>query len=100
MPKEITYTNDPAFLLVGQNEYSEGSDEANKYIGTGEGKWLQRGIHIGWVKGKSVEIGAASFDPSHERPSDGVFMSLDRDGINRLIKSLRKARDQAYGADA
>ena len=47
-----------------------------------------------------VEVGVASFDPAREQPSDGVFMSLDRDGINRLVRSLRKARDAAFGSDA
>lgn len=30
----------------------------------------------------------------------GWFADLDRDGINRLIRLLRKARDAAFGADA
>lgn len=30
----------------------------------------------------------------------GLWCDLDRHGINRLIRTLRKARDQAYGADA
>ena len=30
----------------------------------------------------------------------GLWCDLDRAGINRLIRTLRKARDQAYGADA
>lgn len=30
----------------------------------------------------------------------GLFMDLDRNTINQLIKTLRKARDQAYGQDA
>lgn len=29
----------------------------------------------------------------------GWFMSLDRRGINDLIRHLRKARDQAFGRD-
>lgn len=29
----------------------------------------------------------------------GLWATLDRDGINRLIRSLRRARDQAYGKD-
>ena len=33
-------------------------------------------------------------------PFDGWRVTLDRAGINRLIRSLRKARDAAYGADA
>jgi hypothetical protein len=30
----------------------------------------------------------------------GVWATLDRHGINRLIRLLRKARDSAFGADA
>lgn len=31
---------------------------------------------------------------------EGVFVALDREGCNRMIRALRKARDQAYGQDA
>jgi hypothetical protein len=31
---------------------------------------------------------------------DGWHATLDRDGINRLIRQLRRARDAAYGTDA
>ena len=30
----------------------------------------------------------------------GMCADLDREQINRLIRTLRKARDQAFGADA
>lgn len=32
--------------------------------------------------------------------AEGFFVDLDRDALNRLIRVLRKARDQAYGSDA
>jgi hypothetical protein len=32
--------------------------------------------------------------------TEGWFVNLDRASINRLIRALRKARDQAFGADA
>lgn len=32
-------------------------------------------------------------------PFDGWYADLDRAGINRLIKALRRARDQAFGRD-
>ena len=35
-----------------------------------------------------------------ERGYAGVWADLDRAGINRLIRILRKARDAAFGADA
>ena len=98
MPKEITYSDSPAFLAMPDgNEYAENSREAEKADG---GKGRRRGVHVGWVKGRYVEIGIASFDPSRELANDGVFTSLDLEGLNRLIRSLRKARDQAYGSDA
>jgi len=31
--------------------------------------------------------------------ADGMFVDLDRRGINRLIRNLRRARDQAFGRD-
>lgn len=33
-------------------------------------------------------------------PEFGVFTTLDRAGINKLIRSLRRARDDAFGKDA
>jgi hypothetical protein len=33
-------------------------------------------------------------------PFDGWYVHLDRAGINRMIRALRRARDSAYGADA
>lgn len=52
-----------------------------------------------------IEIGDPEFD---QGPPDfeagqlcrGFAVMLDRDGINRLIRMLRKARDQAFGTDA
>lgn len=32
-------------------------------------------------------------------PCDGLYVSLDRGRVNRVIKMLRKARDAAYGRD-
>lgn len=39
-------------------------------------------------------------EPGDEpEPFDGWRITLDRGGINRLIRSLRRARDQAFGRD-
>lgn len=99
MPKELIYGDEPYLKMPDGNEYAEYSVEAGEHKDQG-GKWMQRGVHVGWTRGRFVEVGAAAFDPSRQMPNDGVFMTLDRDGINRLIRALRKARDQAYGADA
>ena len=39
-------------------------------------------------------------EPIQGDPFNGWYVSLDRDGLNRLIRVLRKARDAAFGADA
>lgn len=99
MPKELTYSNHSSFLLMPDgNEIPEG-DATEEQLR--ESKYYRRGVQVGWVKGLgNVEIGAASFDPSREMPTDGVFMSLDRDGLNRLIRSLQKAGRESFGTDA
>lgn len=38
-------------------------------------------------------------DPTRQA-LDGWHVTLDREQLNRLIRSLRRARDSAYGADA
>ena len=65
-------------------------------------------VRVGWNKvGSYVEL--ATVNPTSKEPLDpitmggegyGWYVLLDRDGINRLIRTLRKARDQAFGADA
>jgi hypothetical protein len=57
--------------------------------------WLQ----VGWSRDTFVQIGVRAENES-EHPDAVRFCDLDREGINKLIRALRKARDQAYGADA
>ena len=57
----------------------------------------------GWVQVASLR--AEPVPSSHDAPAhftcpNGLYVNLDRDGINRLIRALRKARDRAFGADA
>lgn len=44
-----------------------------------------------------VQIGCKPHEPEYDA---GWFVNLDRADINRLIRALRKARDQVFGADA
>jgi hypothetical protein len=99
MPKEITYGDSPTFLAMPDgNEISERDvDPANPPEG---GKWRRRGVHVGWVRDRQVEVGIAAFDPAKEQPNDGIFLTLDRNGLNRLIRSLQKAGRSAFGTDA
>lgn len=81
-------------------------------------------IEVGWGRERSVQIGITTHDGipviakiagiENPSPADfgrmgadpdspggftGLWGTLDRAGINRLIKMLRKARDDAYGHD-
>ena len=60
-------------------------------------------VQVGWTKDmEHVELGTVCpgvTEGIHD-PQAGWFVQLDRGGVNRLIRSLRKARDQAFGTDA
>ncbi len=76
-------------------------------------------IEIGWGVDQEVQVGIETHtgvsiaEMLAERPLDtgqggveaalarftGLWGTLDRRQINRLIKMLRKARDEAYGRD-
>lgn len=62
---------------------------------------LRRGAVVRWDRDHMlVELGVAKIELGAHREADPHYLSLDRNGVNRLIRSLRKARDQAFGADA
>ena len=62
---------------------------------------------VGWCRHKydgmsHVQVGVLAGGDVDENTGQrpGFFVSLDRDGINRMIRALRRARDAAFGADA
>ena len=61
-------------------------------------------VRVGWNRDAGdVQIATTAPDGVSLQPTpegNGWFVNLDRDGINRLIRALRKARDAAYGSDA
>lgn len=93
MPKEFVESMfaRPGFLLVGA-----GGDEATVAV---EETLPAYRVAVGWGTNDYVQI--ASVDPSAEPYSlaAGLWVDLDRKGINDLIRLLRKARDRAYGRD-
>ena len=60
-------------------------------------------LHIGWTKDREhVEVAVINTDIKSGHPGDsarGWFMQMDREGCNRAIRALRKARDDAFGRD-
>lgn len=69
---------------------------------------LTEAVRIGWSPDCNVQIATVLMAPTDgalavqiTNPCDqGQFVDLDRESINRLIRTLRTARDKAFGADA
>lgn len=62
-------------------------------------------VKVGWSKeAEHVEIAVVferdSQHPGHDPEAKSWHAQMDRAGLNRLIRTLRKARDAAFGADA
>lgn len=55
---------------------------------------------VRWGRDRDVQLATVDLSRADDDPERGLFASLDRSGINRLIRVLRRARDQAYGPDA
>lgn len=58
-------------------------------------------IKVGWAKGLgAVEIAVVrDRDGSRDSDPDAWHSQMDRAGLNRLIRTLRRARDDAFGKD-
>ena len=57
------------------------------------------GVEVSWGREGFVQVATTNLDKEQFEMSRGWFVTLNRNEINRLIRFLRKARDQAYGAD-
>lgn len=60
-------------------------------------------VRVGWSRETGhVQLGTVMDDEAVLQPTpegNGWFVTLDRAGINALVRHLRRARDQAYGRD-
>lgn len=67
-------------------------------------------VKVGWEREQHVQLGVCGpieiefRQPLPEGvsvagPYDGLWLTLDRRGINDLIRHLRRARDAAFGRD-
>jgi hypothetical protein len=63
---------------------------------------------VGWKVDSHVQVATVNLnspfvfegDDADAGKCEGWYVTLDREGINRMIRALRKARDAAFGADA
>lgn len=92
MPKEVIRSTDMSSKL-------EVDEETGTVSGSIERSPMQ--AELGWSReAEYVQLGTVTTDESVEWDERGYFVQLDREGINRLIRSLRRARDQVFGKDA
>lgn len=60
-------------------------------------------VSIGWQRDGGVQLGSINLqngDGDKRHTSEyGWFVDLDREMINKIIRVLRRARDQAFGVD-
>jgi hypothetical protein len=70
---------------------------------TGENENYRIAVSLGWSRqdaGGYVQLGTIRNGKEHSfDPADGLYADLDREGINDLIRLMRRARDQAFGRD-
>lgn len=105
MPKEVTYSNQPDYVLMDDGSEATpgwGGDDPRDGDARRNYPVLRRAAIVGWSRESGhVEVGVDALNISTQSGVvTGMFATFDRDGLNRLIRSLRKARDAAYGSDA
>ena len=91
---DVWWGRDSGYVMVGASysSWEEGSQNILSIVNS----WL-----LGLEK-PVIELTDEEFDdiPALEFGGFSGFVStLDRDGVNNLIKNLRKARDAAFGKD-
>lgn len=89
MPKERVVGDSMAF---GTKEAPEGFAVA--IVG-----WSREGQHVQLVTKCESAIGGRMTEEEGVHYTDGFYVDLNRQGINDLIRHLRRARDQAFGRD-
>lgn len=101
MPKEVIPSNTPPFYRTDDGGEHSVKSAAPLPEGTSTALY-QRAIHVGWNRRQYVEVGVAVITPStgELQHGEGHFTDLDREGCNRLIEAVRKARNAAFGRDA
>lgn len=56
-------------------------------------------LQIIWGRENGVQIATTNPEAPLGTVESGLYVDLDREGLNHSIRALRKARDQAFGRD-
>lgn len=93
----------PAEKVYGQQTYSPpvglGLEEPKAQVPIVDVRWGREQGYVQVVTKAEDAWGGRWSEDEGSHFTDGMFVDLDRTGINRLIRNLRRARDQAFGRD-
>jgi hypothetical protein len=66
----------------------------------GTSRYKDSRLEIGWSRqgSNTVEV-ALNHEVNSPEERFATWVNLDRDGVNRAIAALRRARDQVFGKD-
>lgn len=82
------------------NVYEKSTDLPGHTPGRAEVGWSAGHVQLATCTDDLDNLRALGAAAAPDQPDwRGVFLQLDREGINELIRSLRKARDSAFGRD-
>jgi hypothetical protein len=62
-------------------------------------RWQREAGYVQIVTKAEDPFGGRVSDDPGVHYTDGMYIDLDRQAINQLIRNLRRARDQAFGRD-
>jgi hypothetical protein len=93
MPKERVAGVNPVFIDEESGEENSGED--HPVVEVRWHRWPDSYVSL-VTRLRSCEVPPPGEDIL---ASYGFHVELDRDGINEIIRKLRRARDQAYGRD-
>lgn len=100
MPKELVYGSEPPYAEVSSARSVVGvhwGHEMDSYVQLSTSLFNDDGKY----ETADGVVHTAEGDDAVRRElwSQGYYVNLDRRGINKLIRNLRRARDQAFGRD-
>jgi hypothetical protein len=82
------------------NLYEKPTGLPNDTPGRAEVGWSAGHVQLATCSDNLETLQALGAAAAPDQPDwRGIFLRLDRDGINELIRNLRKARDSAFGRD-
>jgi hypothetical protein len=79
--------------------HSPGSQEDHPKVPVVDVMWNREGGYVQIVTKAEDAYGGRWADGLDTHFTDGMYVNLNRSTINKLIRNLRRARDQAFGRD-